>query len=190
MNFKVGDTVECLMDFGDISKGMVYEIVKISGVWLYFDHGDVPGWNYIYFKKVENKTMEGLRMYFFVMYNLSGIQKGIQAGHAALEYYQKFGNIKKYQDFITNHKTFILLDGGGSNDMIERMKELDEMEVDYATFIEPDLNNSLSAIAFIVPEEIYGMDKAFIEYSEQNPNFMNFDTEFAKYLKGFRLASN
>ena len=33
-----------------------------------------------------------LRMYFFTIYQLSGIQKGIQAGHAALEYARLFGN--------------------------------------------------------------------------------------------------
>jgi len=132
----------------------------------------------------------GLRMYFFVMYNLSGIQKGIQAGHAALEYYLKYSDIPEYREFIENHKTFILLDGGGSNDMLERAKELYDYGIDYATFNEPDLNNSLSAIAFIVPEEIYGMEKEFIDYAEQNSEFMRYDVQIAKYLKSFRLASN
>jgi len=130
----------------------------------------------------------GLRMYFFVMYNLSGIQKGIQAGHAAIEYYLKYGNITKYQEFAKHHKTFILLDGGGSNDMIIREAELKNFGVDYATFYEPDLNNSLSAIAFIVPEDIYGKDFS-------TPNIFDFinpdiNTQFASYLKGCRLASN
>lgn len=130
--------------------------------------------------------MNGLRMYFFVMYNLSGIQKGIQAGHAAVEYSLKYGKTKHYKDFATNHKTFILLDGGGSEDMKSRMIELEYFKVDHAPFYEPDLNNSLSAIAFIVPENIYGMkietmgDLLFVTRNE----------EYARYLKSFRLASN
>jgi hypothetical protein len=128
---------------------------------------------------------KGLRMYFFVMYNLSGIQKGIQAGHAALEFYREHGNIPEYQEFIDKHKTFILLDGGGSTDMMQRMRELDEFGVDYSTFVEPDLNYSLSAIAFIVPEEIYGK-----EFDPANPICRSINDMFAIYLKKFRLASN
>jgi hypothetical protein len=77
-------------------------------------------------------------------------------------------------------------------DWSERVKELEDFSIHYATFNEPDLNNSLSAIAFIIPEEIYGMDKAFIDYADQNPEFMDIDRDIqlAKYLKSFRLASN
>jgi hypothetical protein len=132
----------------------------------------------------------GLRMYFFVMYNLSGIQKGIQCGHAALEYQSLYGKTTQYKEFFKYHKTFILLDGGGSYDMVEKVEELNNFKIPHATFFEPDLNNSLSAIAFIVPEEIYGMDKSFIDYAEQNPEFMDSKVRIAKYLKSFRLASN
>lgn len=126
----------------------------------------------------------GLRMYFFVMYNLSGIQKGIQAGHAAIEYQLKHGKTKQYKDFANNHKTFIVFDGGGSNDMLEREKELESFGIKYASFIEPDLNDSVSAIAFIVPESIYGKD---IKGLEDNRTY---EVDYARYLKSFRLASN
>jgi hypothetical protein len=132
---------------------------------------------------------KGLRMYFFVMGNLSGIQKGIQCGHAALEYYLKYGvTIPEYKDFIENHKTFILLDGGGSGDMYERRSELEEFGIHYASFFEPDLNNSLSAIAFIVPEEIYG--RKVDQYYIDNLDTLVKEERIALYLKGFRLASN
>lgn len=123
-------------------------------------------------------------MYFFVMYSLSGIQKGIQAGHAAVEYGLKYGSRKVYKNFAKYHKTFILLDGGGSEDMKQRMAELESFEVDYAPFYEPDLNNSLSAIAFIVPESVYGLDIKGLEDVHTN------NVEFARYLKSFKLASN
>jgi hypothetical protein len=126
----------------------------------------------------------GLRMYFFVMYNLSGIQKGIQAGHAAIEYQLKHGKTKQYKDFAMNHKTFIVLDGGGSNDMLARELELESLKIKFASFIEPDLNNSVSAIAFIVPEHIYSKDVKGLE------DVHTYDVDYARYLKSFRLASN
>jgi hypothetical protein len=125
----------------------------------------------------------GLRMYFFVMGNLSGRQQGIQAGHAAIEYGINRSN-DEYLDFAKNHKTFILLDGGGSLDMLARKQELIEFGIRHAVFYEPDLNNSLSAIAFIVPESIYSRDIEGLE------DVYTPEVCFTRYLKGFRLASN
>ena len=48
-----------------------------------------------------------LRMYFFVPYNLSDIQKAIQAGHSALEYANKYGCTKIFNDFVIYWKTWI-----------------------------------------------------------------------------------
>jgi hypothetical protein len=131
----------------------------------------------------------GLRMYFFVMYNLSGIQKGIQAGHAAVEYQLKYGKTKKYKDFVKNHKTFILLDGGGSNDMLVREQELEDLGIKFASFIEPDLNNSVSAIAFIVPEHIYNCVDSEIDTWRLEGNRYK-TKKLYDYLRSFRLASN
>jgi len=133
-------------------------------------------------------TPSGLRMYFFVMYNLSGIQKGIQAGHAALEYARKYGHQKQYQEFIDLDKTFILLDGGGSRDMVTRVQELFVHGIQHVIFNEPDLSNSISAIAFIVPEVIYNFDvdaycEGDLRYSEENYTLF-------QYLRSFKLASN
>ena len=57
-----------------------------------------------------------LRMYFFTIYQLTGIQKGIQAGHAALEYAQKYRDDTVYINFVRNHKTWVILNGGTTND--------------------------------------------------------------------------
>ncbi len=107
---------------------------------------------------MKNKSKEK-RMYFLVMYNLSPIQKGIQAGHAALEYSQKYANHPYYLDFVKNHKTFIILDGGSSRDMKKHLKVLKGWDINYAEFHEPDLNNSLSAIAVVLDEDIYGSER-------------------------------
>jgi hypothetical protein len=131
-------------------------------------------------------------MYFFVMYNLSGIQKGIQAGHAAVEYSLRCRSGEKqfsdYNEFAQHHKTFILLDGGGSNDMQRRLLELDDLRIPCAPFYEPDLNNSMSAIAFILPEEVYSVDLA--NPGEEDELEYNHRYTIKSYISKFRLASN
>lgn len=115
--------------------------------------------------ETQEKILE-LRMYFFVIYQLSGIQAGIQSGHAALEYAKQFGNTDLYQDFIQNWKTWIVLNGGTTNDELDiEMKPLgtinqygdllNENEIPFSYFREPDLNNSLSSICFIVDERVF-----------------------------------
>jgi hypothetical protein len=118
-------------------------------------------------------------MYFFTMYNLSGIQKGIQAGHAAIEYALAYSEDPAYQNWARNHKTFIVLNGGSSVGMEDRLKELEELNIPHAIFREPDLNDSISAIAFLVHEEEYAPDP-----DDLNPSATSL------YLKRFYLASN
>ena len=105
--------------------------------------------------------------YFLVMYNLSAIQKGIQAGHAAMEYSQKYAKSAEFQDFVENHKTFIILDGGTSGDMKKHLKTLrDHWRMPVAEFREPDLNNSISAIACILDEDTYGAEEGMDEVND------------------------
>lgn len=125
-----------------------------------------------------NKNNLELRMYMFVPYQLNGIQSGIQAGHAALEYAYKYGNTDLYKDFIENHKTWIILNGGttmdphpDSPDIMGTMNELEQKLqdlsiVNYATFREPDLNNSLTAICLICDERVFNQ--------KDYPNFKEF----------------
>lgn len=125
-------------------------------------------------------------MYFFVLYNISGIQCGIQAGHSALEYVDTYAFDQEQPDedlvdFVKNHKTFIILNGGTSSTMIERMDELDALGIKFASFREPDLNHSTSAIAFLVDESDYDPSDHEIFY-KSNPVY--------EYLRQFRLASN
>jgi len=105
------------------------------------------------------KKTKAKRMYFLVMYNLSPLQKGIQAGHAALEYSQKYKDNAEYLDFVKNHKTFIVLDGGSSKDMKDHLRTLKRWDIKRAEFREPDLNNSISAIACVLDEDIYGAEE-------------------------------
>ena len=123
-----------------------------------------------------------LRMYGMVPYNISPIQQGIQFGHAVVDYGQKMkylGEHKQslniqYNDWADNWKTFIILNGGTSNHSINRYHQSDEpfvglMEsnlvlleqngIEIATFYEPDLNDMLSAVVFIVDERVFNRKK-------------------------------
>jgi len=109
------------------------------------------------------------RMYFFVPYNLSLIQKGIQAGHAALEYAYTYGKTREYKNFITYSKTWIILNGGTTNDkngtLNDIASQLYKNKIDYGVFREPDLNDALTAVCFLADETVWDYEK----YPDFNP---------------------
>ena len=110
----------------------------------------------------------GHRLYFFVPYNISDVQKGIQSGHAGLKYLLKFCRYNpehELWDFLENDGTWIILNGGttnknpstkGSLDLIEH--ELYGMGIDFTPFYEPDLNDAMSALCFFVDERVYNYE--------------------------------
>ena len=117
-----------------------------------------------------------LRMYFFVPYNISPIQQAIQAGHSMGEYILKYG--RRNPDhigwtFLEKWKTWIVLNGGTTNqttieDEWKRIiptgsldkiaYDLGQAEIEFATFNEPDLNNALSAVAFIADSRVFDFE--------------------------------
>jgi hypothetical protein len=124
----------------------------------------------------EDKVLE-VRMYFFVPYNISGRQMGIQAGHAALRYARKFAaEYPEVWDFVDNHETFIILNGGTTNDerdfedkAIGTMNQYADMLIDndirFSYFQEPDLNHALSALCFLCDERVFN--------KKDYPNFVD-----------------
>ena len=48
------------------------------------------------------------RMYFFVPYQLTGIQKGIQCGHCAEQYGRYNRGDRDYNDYLADWKTWII----------------------------------------------------------------------------------
>jgi len=59
-----------------------------------------------------------LRMYGLVNYQLSDIQKGIQFGHAVVEYISTYKDDPQCNDWVKNWKTFIILNGGTTNNRL------------------------------------------------------------------------
>lgn len=125
------------------------------------------------------------RLYGLVPYQLTGIQQGIQFGHALQElnnYVRNNPNTQDAKDFINwseSSKTFIVLNGGTTNNNTDddgnykgtlnnHVRELFEMGINYATFNEPDLGDQLTAVVFVVPECVYNK-KDYPEFWDWEP---------------------
>ena len=94
-------------------------------------------------------------MYGLVPYNISPIQQGIQFGHAVVEYAQSHFTQGDYQMWAKQDKTFIILNGGTSSTMVDNQRLLNEARITTGSFFEPDLNDMLSGIVFLVDERVY-----------------------------------
>jgi hypothetical protein len=108
------------------------------------------------------------RMYGLVPRNIGEIDKGIQFGHALQEYNNMLGETyggrpgptydEIGDDFNTwrlEDKTFIILNGGTSMTMEEHITTLKDAGIHIGVFREPDLNNMVTGIVFLVPEQVY-----------------------------------
>lgn len=152
-----------------------------------------------------------LRMYGLVPYNISPIQQGIQFGHAVVEYSLQHGMTELYLDWAQNWKTFIILNGGTTNDnpkwlgtLNQHAQTLGEMNIPTSCFYEPDLGDQLTAVVFIVDERVFNKEKypepiyqSGLEFEQTNQQLQE---EFIKsiggytnyklreFLKQFRLA--
>lgn len=129
------------------------------------------------------------RMYGFVPYNLSDIQKGIQFGHAVVEYQLKFGKNKEYLDWAKNDKTFIILNGGTTNDTSGTInalqEELNSLGIKFATFREPDLNNALTGVVFLLDERVWNKEK-YLYSLEEIPFEVDSEFKLTKEEKKFK----
>ena len=150
------------------------------------------------------------RMYGLVPYNISPIQQGIQFGHAVVEYsIGRYGSHDDYIQWAKEDKTFIILDGGTTNDNEERLgslnksvRRLEDICIPYATFNEPDLGDQLTAVVFLVDDRVWDKEK-YPEYDlnialegigeiTHYKNLFGEDTtwilEVREFLSNYRLA--
>ena len=141
-----------------------------------------------------------LRMYGLVPYQLMGIQQGIQYGHATDEFALRVikslmgksneipkEDIELYVDWLENWKTYIVLNGGTTNNRIENglyvgtlnnhRETLDKNGVFNVTFNEPDLGDQLTGVVFIVDERVFQKDEnrkyVYLDFEDwvfENPN--------------------
>lgn len=104
------------------------------------------------------------RMYGFVMYQLGAtIHAGIQFGHAKDEFSIFHGNTKEYKRWLHKDKVYVILNGGTTNKkfgtMQANIKELKRMGIKHSTFKEEDMDNILTAVAFLVDERVFDKKK-------------------------------
>ena len=129
-------------------------------------------------------------MYGLVNYQLSGsIHAGIQFGHGVVEYQQNSLGIKPiekiYNKWASQDKTFIILNGGTTNEDVnskwygtlqQHRDLLGKNNILFSEFREPDLNNTLTSICFLVDERVFNKElypdfvKEVLSYSRTKPS--------------------
>ncbi len=111
---------------------------------------------------MNNKDNREFRMYGLVPYNISPIQQGIQFGHAVVEYGLQFSETPEYQTWARRDKTFIILNGGTTNNtafikgtLNNHYFTLTDRCIRVGEFHEPDLGDQLTAVVFLVDDRVY-----------------------------------
>lgn len=140
---------------------------------------------------------DDFRMFGLVPYNISDKQKGIQFLHAIQEYNNLFFDTKRNEKEIKSFngwrlfgKTVIMYDGGTTNSRIiegkpfgtlnQHLNTLKELDVLTSEFYEPDLGEQLSAIAFILPKQVYKI--------KEFPNFKDYVILYENLSLAFELC--
>lgn len=122
-----------------------------------------------------------MRSYHFNNMYMHGIHAGIQSKHAGDEITLKTlaansesqGSYAResYLDWMANHKTVVVLNGGMHGDLLKIEEFLSNPENPYAwsSFRESEfaLNNAMTNIAIILPEHIYGFKQGVLAASER-----------------------
>lgn len=118
------------------------------------------------------------RMYGLVNYQLTGMQGGIQFGHATDQFAAKVitailknpGDnsdfVQSYLKWVMEDKAVVVLDGGTTNTNPERLGTLNkyfervkELNVFAVPFYEEDLGDQLLAFAFLLDERVWEKKK-------------------------------
>ena len=130
-----------------------------------------------------------LRMYGLVPYNISPIQQGIQFGHAVVEYGRNTKDLGQperiYNQCADNDKTFIILNGGTTNNNPDKLGSLNQHynliteKTRTAFFCEPDLGDQLTAFVFLVDERVWNR--------ELYPDFIPVDYRAASFDENIEL---
>ena len=104
-----------------------------------------------------------MRFYAFCNYYLSSLQQGLQAAHVLTEMSMK-ARLKggqywrHYDNWASDHKTIILLNGGNDKDLRELLTFFNMSNPYlYGSFCEDQqsLNGAMTCVGIILPENIY-----------------------------------
>ncbi len=112
-----------------------------------------------------------MRCYHLGNTYLPGIHAGIQSAHSQHELAVKYlltadchaAQAEMYKEWLLNHKTMIVLNGGWQSSLQEWVKLLESQDHPYAwtTFHEEldSLNGALTNVAIVLPYHIYGVGR-------------------------------
>ena len=135
------------------------------------------------------------RMYGMALMHLSGIQKGIQFGHAVVDYTNEHIT-DECRQWATKDKTFIILSAHGVTGLEEVILKLNGFNIRHTVFREPDLGNIPTAVCFIVDEVIYGRTLEELELElfpyltvgGESYDYFNRKVQIKQFLNQYRLA--
>jgi hypothetical protein len=144
-----------------------------------------------------------LRLYSFVNFYLSPMQKGIQTGHAAVDLTLKYSTAKPgmseeyaqksllVSNWAKYNKTFIVLEGGNSGALLNATQIISKSDFPYTIFCEDA--NSLAGLhtctAVILPDYIFGarLMEDGVTYMYQHPTYPSMNTKFCPGEKNYDL---
>lgn len=143
-----------------------------------------------------------MRYYGFCNFMLSSVQQGVQNFHVCHELFNKYwisseGATKVLQEWSTNHKTAIFLNGGNAAGLRNVYAQLEsfgkELGLPYAKFHEDgdSLDNTMTACGIVVTTEIVDLAQAMRESTNWwAPELRHTDAEIAlaSFLNQFQLA--
>lgn len=136
-----------------------------------------------------------MRFYTYNHLWLSSLQKGLQAGHAAVELMISFEKNSEEGmiafDWAENHKTMMLMNGGNSQMLEETYEFFDSlksegMNLPFVRFYEDSesLNGSITSVGIVITEEIY----EFIEGTQYQNEIDSWKEKLAAYIKKSQFA--
>lgn len=108
-----------------------------------------------------------LRLYTFINFYLSSIQQGIQSAHLVHELMLKYqmhssGAAKMVSDWARNHKTMIVLNGGGTQELVSAIETLRAQDAyPWVEFYESQecLSGALTGVAVVLPESVFNAER-------------------------------
>lgn len=103
--------------------------------------------------------MREQRMCSIALRHLTGIQKGIQTAHAIAEYGYKYHDTLEYKRWVKRDKTLIVLEAHSTQQLEQAYTELKKAGIAVQKFVEPDINNSITAICFLMDETVWNTKK-------------------------------
>ena len=130
-----------------------------------------------------------LRCYTFTLYQLSPIQQGIQAGHAAVELVNGHQHDELVTEWASKWKTMVCLNGGDYQDLTDFIFIFlvrTENTLPWCFFKEDaSFGNLITSVAMIIPARIFGTAENLrkMKFDQQMPSsFTEWEYELVERL--------